>query len=193
MVNPLFIRGISSLITEIKPNLIEKITDIIIPVSSGSLLLGIFEGLLHLKNKKKISKLPRLWSVQTTRNNYLEKHVHTLTTYEKTSEKNYSRLADALVVNNPPRKQEIIKAIRYTSGGNVVTDDAGIMHGIKILYKKGFIIEPSSAVVWPAYDVLRKNNLLGDKILIILTGSGLKYAEHLINLTLPKENTRKTK
>jgi threonine synthase len=174
MVNPLFIEGISHMIDELPRHVLEKVTDIIVPVSSGSLILGICNSFI-----KNDWRLPRLWAVQPVENSYLAGSVKTFVDPKYSGET--SSLADALVVKNPPRMQQVIKCIKNSGGGVVLVGNMGIIRGLKQLYKMGFIIEPSSAIVWRAYEILLEEKKV-DVPLIPLTGSGLKYVELLSSI-----------
>ena len=173
VTNPIFLKGVSTMIDEIPEDVIGEISDVIIPVSSGTLLLGIYRGLLN-RTRNEYS-IPRLWAVQPIENSYLKDKVTTI--YTKTAVPSSYTIADALVVSKPPRLDQIISVINHTDGGVVIVGNNDIFEGIKNLYKMGFIVEPSSAVVWPAFKALESNEKLSGKTLLPLTGSGLKYID----------------
>ncbi|AFH43157.1 threonine synthase [Fervidicoccus fontis] len=167
MVNPIFNYGMSFLVEEVLKKTI-GITDVIVPLASGTLLLGIFEG--FKRNIDKNGGLPKIWAVQPTRTGYLRGKVKIVHESQGRSDS-----ADALVVSNPARINDIINAINETKGGGIIVDDEDIKEGMRNLYSRGFIVEPSSSVVWKAFELLNREELIGSKILIPLTGSGLKY------------------
>jgi len=172
MVNPIFNLGMSFIVDEVLSEAGGSFTDVIVPLASGTLLLGIYQG--FSRNNEKNGGIPRLWAVQPTRTGYLRGKVNIVRDAAGPSD-----LADALVVKSPARLEEIVEAINKTNGGGIIINDDDIKLGLKALYSMGFIVEPSSASVWAAYEYLKEKGILGSKVLIPLTGSGLKYIESL--------------
>ncbi|MEM3229399.1 MAG: pyridoxal-phosphate dependent enzyme [Fervidicoccaceae archaeon] len=174
MVNPLFNFGMSFMIEEVLRSWGGGFTDVVLPLSSGTLLLGIYQG--FQRNLKRNGFMPKLWAVQPTRINYLRGKAKIVRDASGPSD-----LADALVVSNPPRLNDIVSAINSSGGGAIIVNDEDIKFGMRALYSMGLLVEPSSAVIWPALEHLEKSGLIGNKVLVPLTGSGLKYID-LINL-----------
>ncbi|MGC8563426.1 MAG: pyridoxal-phosphate dependent enzyme [Fervidicoccaceae archaeon] len=172
MVNPIFNLGMSFIVDEVLRDAGSGFTDVILPLASGTLLLGAYQG--FKRNIGRNGGLPRMWAVQPTRTGYLRGKVKIVRDTTGSSE-----LADALVVKSPARMEEIVEAINSSGGGGIIVNDDDIKNGMKALYSLGFLVEPSSSVVWTALEYLEKENLLGKKVLIPLTGSGLKYIEAL--------------
>lgn len=172
MVNPIFNLGMSFIVDEVLGEAGGGFTDVIVPLASGTLLLGIYQG--FSRSNEKNGGMPRLWAVQPTRTGYLRGKVNIVRDAAGPSD-----LADALVVKSPARLEEIVEAINKTEGGGIIINDDDIKLGLKALYSMGFIVEPSSASVWAAYEYLKEKGMLGSKVLIPLTGSGLKYIESL--------------
>ncbi|MEB3760296.1 MAG: pyridoxal-phosphate dependent enzyme [Desulfurococcales archaeon] len=153
--SPIFLEGIKTLGEELSRDLREESTDIVLPVSSGSLLLGVVRGLGTLREKT------RIIAVQSTRAPWLKK-------YRRPSYEDHgsSRLLDALVVKDPPRAREIANEIDEL----VILGDKSVLPAWRQLARKGFLVEPSSAVVEAA-----RIKLELDHPVLVLTGSGLKY------------------
>lgn len=168
MVNPVFNLGMSFIADEVIRDDGPGFTDVILPLASGTLLLGIYQGFLRLAEKN--GQIPKLWAVQPTQVKYLRGKVKVVRDAEGPSD-----LADALVVKSPGRLDEIVEAINRSGGGALIVNDDDMRRGVKALYSMGFIVEPSSAVVWAALEHLEKEELIGNKVLVPLTGSGLKY------------------
>ena len=169
LTSPVFIEGVKSLGYEIAEY--SRKATVIAPVSSGSLLVGLYRGVVEAGAK------PRIIAVQASGNASLEGLVDVLA-YVGGPE---SRLADALIVKSPPRLEEIARIVRESGGGLVKVGDEAIRGALKELLSMGFIVEPSSAVVWAAYRAL-EGRLRGD-VIAILTGSGLKYHRELEEIT----------
>ncbi|MCE4599846.1 MAG: pyridoxal-phosphate dependent enzyme [Desulfurococcales archaeon] len=169
--SPVFIEGVSSLGEEILSDAGPGIP-IILPVSSGTLLLGVYRAFRRRGVK------PHIIAVQSSEHASLRGKVRLLAEIGG----DRSRLADALVYRDPPRLDEMAEAAR--DGGLVVVGDDAIKRSLMDLYSMGFIVEPSSAVVWAAYRELSERGLI-DEALLILTGSGLKYAGLLQDIVKP--------
>jgi threonine synthase len=94
--------------------------------------------------------------------------------YGRVAEGESSTLADGMMVTSPPRLDEVVKAIKNTSGGVVLVSNSEIAKAYETLWKWGFMVELTSAIVYAAYEKIFRNMKEGSKILLILTGSGLK-------------------
>ncbi len=165
--NPWFIKGMETIASEINEQLGKVPDAVITPVSSGTLLLGLYNGF------RKSKKLPRLYAVQASGYSPLHDAIHGK--YEGKP----SKLADALQVLNPPRLEQMKEAITKTGGDALVVNDEEILSALAKLLKAGAIVEPSSASALAGYLQLLNSGKIksGEKVVIILTGSGLKYPE----------------
>ncbi|MCX8196348.1 MAG: pyridoxal-phosphate dependent enzyme [Acidilobaceae archaeon] len=164
--SPLFLEGMKSLGAELA-EYSKKIT-LIAPVSSGSLLLGAFRGFSQSGGSM------RLVAVQAAERASLAGRVSRAISIGGES----SRLADALVIESPPRLGEIARVVESSGGILVRVGDEAIKEALGELILMGFLVEPSSAVAWAAYKALREE-LRGEDVVVVLTGSGLKYGEEL--------------
>lgn len=166
--NPFFLEGMKSLGRELA-DVVEG-SDVIVPVSSGSLILGIHRGLREAEVEGY-----RLIAVQNVEAASLRGRVGLLAEVGGSQ----GRLMDALVVRRPARLDEIAEAVNSTGGGLVVVGDDAVRHALKRLLASGFIVEPSSASVYAAMQELERRGLLRGEPLLVLTGSGLKYSQSL--------------
>ncbi len=163
--NPFFLEGMKELGREIADA--AEGSDIIVPVSSGSLLLGIARGL-----REEGVRGYRLIAVQNVEAASLRGRVKLLSEIGGPR----GRLMDALVVRSPARLEEIADAVESTGGGLVVVGDEAVAPALRELLSQGFIVEPSSAAVYAAYKSLKERGMLRGEPILVLTGSGLKYA-----------------
>ena len=147
---------------------------IIAPTSSGTLILGLYTGFRELKHLGLVGEIPRLFAAQARG----FEHVYSKL-YGKPLSSEKSRLADALRVEKPPRLSEIVRAIVETGGGAVAVGDVEIVEGLKMAYRNGLAIEPSSATAIAAYRKLVEEGLVGrdETTVLILTGSGRKMGQ----------------
>jgi threonine synthase len=80
--------------------------------------------------------------------------------------------ADGIRILQPLRGDAVLNAVE-TSGGTIVAlDEPSIARGEAELARRGFFVEPTSAVVWGALEACLRS--LPDPVVAILTGSGLK-------------------
>lgn len=162
--NPLFIEGVKSLGRELAPH--AEGADILVPTSSGTLLLGIHRGL----SEAGVSGY-RLIAVQSPRAYSLEGLVKELARIGGPQ----GEMLDALVMASPPRLGQIVDAISETGGGVVVAGDEAAVEGLLKAHRRGLLAEPSSAAALQAAQHLYESGLLRDRAIVVLTGSSLKY------------------
>jgi threonine synthase len=85
-------------------------------------------------------------------------------------------IADALVSVNPPLLDLMVRNLKEADGDAVMVEEDEIFNAFITLARKGFFVEPSSAVAYAAYKKQLNNKDVSkdDTALIILTGTGLK-------------------
>ena len=165
-VFPEFRDGIRSLAYEIYHQFHGQIPDnIFIPTSAGTLLLGLYEGLLHLKTSGLIDEIPHLIATQPELMSPIKSALSGLA-YVPSIKRS---IADALVTEKPPLMDEIVRVLRSYGESISATEDE-IISARNRLSSEGVMTEYSSAV---AYACSLKYRKKGSR-LIILTGNGLK-------------------
>ena len=172
--HPLFRDGIRTLAYEIAEQLNWKTPErVYLPVSAGTLLLGVISGFKHLANSGVIEAVPTIVACQTRQVSPLYHRIKELS--YKPPEK-VTSLADALVSTNPPLLDLMIKELQETHGDVEIVDENNILRAFTELAHKGFFVEPSSAVAYAAYQKQLKTKKISktDKTVIVLTGHGLK-------------------
>lgn len=179
--HPLFRDGIRSLAYEVAEQLDWRPPDrIYLPASAGTLLLGVVEGFRHLSNSNVIASIPRIVACQTRQVSPL---YHKIKNLPYNPPKNITSIADALVSTNPPLLELMSERLREVGGEAVIVEETEILEAFKELARKGFFVEPSSAVAYAAYkkQLKEKEVSAGDKAVIVLTGNGLKANPQLIH------------
>jgi len=138
---------------------------VLAPTGSGTLLLGLWKGFSELKAMGEIDRLPRLVAVQASGYESL---------CERSAVKN--TLAEGITIPEPPRLYEMRKALKETSGLCVSVDEPETRNALDWLRKRGFLVEPTSAVVLSALWKLMETGEVerGELAVLPLTGSGLK-------------------
>jgi len=177
--NPYFIEGIKTMAYEVYEQ-IGSIDHVIAPVGSGTLLLGLYKGYEELVQLGALDKMPKFIAVQASGySDICEELGVTLKDVAK------AKLADGITEIDQPRKRQIVDAIRSTNGHCIIANDDEIKDSLVNLRRLGFIVEPTSAVPYAALMVSLKEDLIkvGDKVLLPLTGSGLKLVDELIEIT----------
>ncbi len=145
----------------------EKLPDyIFIPVSAGTLLLGVISGFQHLLDSGEISSLPGFVAVQTEAVKPLCARMNNLKFDPKATEPS---IADALVSREPPLLDLMVGAMKDRGKCITVSEDE-IVQARQELAGKGILVEYSSATVFAAYKKFRGDG----KSLLIMTGNGLK-------------------
>ena len=174
IINPYFNLGLESLGIELASQQ-KHIDNIIVPVGSGGLYLGIYNGLRRSLEKEYLDAMPKIHPIE------VEGYIRLQEIHRKMDK---SKLGDGLRVPGPPRKDEIINAVKSCGGIPLSISDDEIIESLKRLVKLGFIVEPTSATAYAGYTKLIEEGLIGkDEVsIIILTGSGLKMIGDLIRI-----------
>jgi len=174
--HPLFRDGIRTLAYEIAEQLGWQSPErVYLPASAGTLLLGVLSGFKHLVDSGIIDAMPRIVACQTRQVSPLYHKFKNLT-YAVPDK--VTSIADALVSVNPPLLDLMTQRLKEAEGDVVMVEESEIHDAFEGLARKGFFVEPSSAVAYAGFKKQSKNRKASDegKTVIILTGSGLKTA-----------------
>jgi threonine synthase len=165
--NPLYILGASTIAYEVFEEYGAP-EAFIAPIGSGGLFLGLVRGFENLLRHGLIKRMPKIIGVQ----GYSTQPVYrALRGSEAVGEE--STLADGIMVQNPPRLNEIVEVLKRYGGEVILVGNSEIREALNELVNLGFIVEPTSATVWAGYKKIREV-LDAKSILLPLTGSGLK-------------------
>ena len=174
ILHPLFTDGIRSLAYEIAEQFEWKAPErIYLPVSAGTLLLGVINGFKHLLASNVIESMPKIVACQTEQVSPLYRRFKKLV--YKPPEK-VTSVADALVSVNPPLLDIMVKRLEEIAGDAIMVKEDEILEAFHELAKKGFFVEPSSAVAYAAYkkSLSSEEARAKERTVIVLTGTGLK-------------------
>ena len=173
--NPYFFHGTKTAIFEIVEQLGWKSPDIlIIPVGNGTLLFGSFIGLQELQREGIIKKLPQIIAVQAENCSPLADAWRNKDTHisHKTSKET---LAEGIAIPSPIRAHDILNSVKDTNGAIITVTEKEILDALHYIRKKGYYIEPTSAVVIAAF---QKYQTREDQVVVLpLTGHGLKTSK----------------
>jgi len=174
---PHYVEAMKTIAYEIHYQLDELPEAIFIPTSSGTLLLGLYQGFKELVRHGYRKKIPRLIAVQTTSFHPIYR---ALKGEELPSEG--ENLADGISLDKPPRLKQMIEAIKETSGDVIVVNNSEIKHSLNLLLARGLIVEPTSATSIAGFIKAIQNGFNLSSSMAILTGSGLKMSQRLAEL-----------
>jgi threonine synthase len=176
ILHPVFRDGMRTFAYEIAEQFCWKLPErIYLPVSAGTLLLGLLAGLKHLVASGVLKTYPTVVACQTRQVSPL---YHCLNGLRYAPPEKVTSVADALVSINPPLLDLMTKELKEADGEAVIVDEKEIIEAFKELALNGFFVEPSSAVAYAGYkkQVQAKQVSRGTTSLIVLTGMGLKSA-----------------
>ncbi len=173
-INSYFFHGTKTVIFEIYEDFDCSLPEtIILPVGSGSSILGIYIGLNDLKRSNLIEKFPKLIGVQSENcapiySAFVKKE------YDIPKIKKKYTIAEGISIQNPLRGKEILKAIYETNGDVITVSDEEILLSHRELARSGIFVEPTSAASFAGAKKYIKSLKEDQRIVVILTGSGLK-------------------
>lgn len=145
---------------------------VFVPTGDGSIISGIYKGFFDLKQLDLIEKMPQLIAVQAEGSSGIIDYIET----GKFTYKESDTLADSISVNAPRNLYMAAHAVKNTDGFGIKVNDDEILQAEKYLSQKyGYFVEPSAAAAWAGFiKYNEQSNSKGEKIVILLTGSGLK-------------------
>ena len=174
VLHPLFRDGIRTLAYELAEQFSWKLPEYIyLPVSAGTLLLGVISGLVHLKDSGVIDAVPKIIACQTRQVSPL---YHRFKRLKYVPPKTVTSVADALISIKPPLLELMVKGLKKVDGDAVMVEEDEVIGAFRDLARNGFFVEPSSAVAFAAYKKQLQNRKISRdaKTVIVLTGIGLK-------------------
>jgi threonine synthase len=175
--NPLTIEGKKSaafdMYIQTKGDLPDKI---FVPVGDGVIISGLYKGFLELMKLGLIDKLPQLIAVQAEGSSAV---IDYLTTGEFIYKPAHT-IADSISAGAPRNLYVASKAVKETKGFGIKVNDEELLKAQKELsYKFGLLTEPSSASVYAAYNSVAEKLSDSERVMLLITGSGLKDFESL--------------
>jgi len=180
--NPFFIQGTKTFAFEVCEQLGWDSPDsVILPVGSGSLMLGVYIGWSELLNAGIIDKIPRLIGVQAENCAPLAISFNENSDEIPSIEKKET-IAEGISISTPVRGKQIIDAVKRSKGKFITVSESEIKEAVRWICKKGFYIEPTSAAVVAGINKYLKKSSPDEVIVSIFTGHGLKTAEKIAKI-----------
>ncbi len=146
-------------------------TDVVVPLGHGGLLLGLYLGFGELLSAGLIERRPHLFGVQA----------EACAPFARAWERGVSEVepveegetvAGGVRIAAPPWGREVLGAVQESGGAVMALSDDQTLSAQKALARKGFYVEPTSALPVAALEHL--GGRLGDSPVVVLTGSGFK-------------------
>jgi len=149
-----------------------EVGTIVSPVGSGGLLLGIVRGFAGLFGSGLIARRPYFVGVQPDACSPLVAAFnHGLPALQGyTAGKT---VAEGTMIQNPVHGEVLLADLGGGRGEFMAVEEENILPAQQALARRGFYVEPTSAMVWAALDLLIGR--VQEPIVLVMTGSGLKY------------------
>ncbi|NUM46746.1 MAG: pyridoxal-phosphate dependent enzyme [Anaerolineales bacterium] len=168
---PHLLPGFATLAYELVEELGQTPGTVICPAGHGILLLGLARGFENLKSAGVIARVPRLVGVQALNCAPLwAVYAHGQAGLGWVTEG--ETVAEGVRVSIPIRGDAVLFAIQSSQGTLLAAPEEHILLGRNELARRGFYVEPTSAIVWDALGQIIEQ--APEPVVVILTGSGLK-------------------
>jgi threonine synthase len=180
--SPYFLAGLKTVAYEIAEQLDWKIPDwVVAPVGGGNLIVGIYHGFRELLTQGAIEAIPKLIGVQAA-NCAPVYHAWCSGANDVVTVAKKETAAEGIAIALPVRGKEILEAIRGSAGFVVTVEEEAIWSTIRTLGCQGIYVEPTAcATVAALPDILKRGFVRPeDRIVFVLTGSGLKATDKIL-------------
>ncbi|MBL3539657.1 MAG: threonine synthase [Aminivibrio sp.] len=156
---------------------------VLLPAGQGSLVLGCALAFDELHASGEIDTPPRIFALQPRNCAPLEDAFRKGRSSPERVEKRET-IAEGISSAEPVRGREVLKAVKKTGGDILSFSDREIWDGCVELARRGYFVEPTSAIVAAAAERLSREGGVGRKgpVAAVLTGSGLKGSSKILSL-----------
>jgi threonine synthase len=184
--DPLFLDGVKTVAYELWEQWGFTAPDVVLaPLGYGSVVLGLARGFAELAAAGAIDRVPRIVGCQAAACAPLARAFDSGVAADARLAAAEVRptVAEGIAASEPMRAAEVLDWIGRSGGAVVTVTEDRILSAWRGLAALGFYVEPTSAVApAAALAMVQKNGLVGERIAIILTGSGLKATDTLQRL-----------
>ncbi len=180
--SPYFVAGMKTAAYELAEQCRWQPPDwVLSPAGGGSLLVGLYLGFVDLLNACLIQAMPRLAAVQSANCDPIYRAWKGGCADVAEIEKEPT-VAEGISVAKPVRGKAILQAIRSSRGVVATVTDEEVWNTVEKLGSQGVYVEPTAAVAPAAVSALRDAGVIGrgERVAIILTGSGLKATDKVV-------------
>ncbi|WP_221393959.1 threonine synthase [Dyadobacter sp. NIV53] len=184
MKEPYRLEGKKTMGFEIAEQMNWELPDVIFyPTGGGTGLIGIWKAFHEMREAGWITgKVPKMIAVQT------ENCQPVVWSFEGKHESSAGYLAKPSVANGlavpfPFAEKQILQVLKESGGFALSVTENELLDGVKSLAKReGLFVAPEGGALLPAMKKAIQNKWISpdDKILLLNTGSGYKYAENFV-------------
>lgn len=186
-INPNLVEGKKTVALEIAEQLnFEQIDKVFVSVGDGCTIYSVYKAFYDLLHLDMIDSIPQIIGVQATGCSPFYNAWKTGTAIEETEE---NTIADSIAVGIPRNPVKGLKAVTDSNGFYITVTDKEILDAsYKLAKSEGVFAEPAGATALAGLMKAVQNNQVNsdEKIVVIVTGNGLKDASSLNN-TVTKE------
>jgi len=172
--NPLTIEGKKSVAIELFRQIGDAPDYIFVPVGDGVILSGVYKGFKDLLQFGFIEKMPTVVAVQAEGS----PAIYNALKCGSFTKCNSKTIADSIAVDVPRCGYYALKNLQEFKGQSVLVSDDEILMAQKELSKKaGLFAEPAASASYAGYKKSKKGIDANAKVVLLITGSGLKDIE----------------
>ncbi|MCA1813148.1 MAG: pyridoxal-phosphate dependent enzyme [Halobacteriales archaeon] len=165
---PWFIQGTKTAAYEIAEDCGFQAPDAVVaPGAMGTIVIGLHKGFEELRRAGLVAHVPRLYLGQAQG---FAPVVQTLHGAQPPGEEN--RIADGLLIAEPPRLRQMVDAVKGTGGDAAAIDKGHTERALAGLHRQGLLVEPSSAVAHAALERFREEGAIrkDERVVVMLSG-----------------------
>lgn len=181
--SPYFVAGLKTVAYEIAEQMQWNSPDwIVTPVGGGNLLVGLYEGFREMVEHGLVKTMPRIAAVQAANCAPVYTGWQAGATDTPRIVK-HDTAAEGIATANPVRGREILSSIRASRGLVATVTEDEIWGTFEALGCQGVYVEPTAAAAPAALAGLIARGLIAneDRVVVLLTGSGLKGTDKVID------------
>lgn len=187
--NPLTIEGKKTVSFELFQQFEDAPDYVFVPVGDGVILSGVYKGFKDLLQFGYIEKIPTIVAVQAEGSPAIH-HALKNGSFKKFNAKT---IADSIAVDVPRCGYYALRQLRKFNGRSVLVSDEEILLAQKELSKKaGLFAEPAAAASYAGYKKTKKAIDKDAKVVLLITGTGLKDIETATKKIVFPENSIKS-
>lgn len=153
----------------------------VIPIGNGSLFIAVYKGFVELKRVGLTNKMPLFVGVQVKDASPVAEAIRKKEDYA-ILKKIPDSVAEGIIARESYSSPKVVRAVKENKGKIIEVTDQEIIVALKDIIKiESLTPEPTSAVVYAA---LKKLGLqtIGNKIVCIQTGNGMKNLEEILEI-----------
>jgi threonine synthase len=186
--NPLTIEGKKSVAIELFRQFGDAPDYVFVPVGDGVIMSGVYKGFRDLLQFGLIEKIPIVVAVQAEGS----AAIHNALRDGHFTECSSNTVADSIAVDIPRCGYYALKNLQKFNGQSVLVSDDEILIAQKELSKKaGLFAEPAAAASYAGYKKTQKGIDPNAKIVLLITGFGLKDIDAATKkITFPEKSIK---